>query len=914
MNETTAGELEPKVRKFDMMPEGMGNGKEKDPGTARKEEKQDIPSQGPGKEDESASGTPVGEPAAQSWTPNVQDKSTTVSPAPGSPINGRKSAPDMLPPDTSTKERGLRRKSIRRSLNGSAILENQNLIRGPGFESIPKEHSSPSYTKANFRPNGFTEGRERSLVGGDINLKDTPSDLNDLGDWVAQLISKHSEKSLLSAIPEPKEDSSLQPGQDTEMTNALDNVEDVRMTRGKEKKRQQQLKGRQPADELSGKAVAGLGKPLQPRDAAPIERRLKDDLNDDLKQKLFGPSVKTDMSTSIIERNACGKLLFNTLIDMGDSANLNSAAALKSALEERKNDTPFFSALNVLASSPQVMAFVKFLFSKDDTSQWEASNADESRPSSTGVFTSGATTITVTSGLTSRAGTSISDAEGLFKATTNEKLVYNKKPETQKRSQEVIQALEAATTILVQIQQGEAGTGYIAPYASGSMIPSPIGQGLPTTYGSAYAPPYPDHPPYGMAYGPPVGANLNNYASPYANTVATHPGSYASPYFNPMNQPPANYASPYANPGVPNQTSGSGLVGNGENQANKHDGHETHHDDKEAHSQDVSGAVIEANKEIVGAVDQHNSNEKDDASKASDEAIGEGVSNEKEKVGNVVDLDETAVHDAKKQARSGDRDETSKDDDLMTAETDKQSIAPPAENHKLFTGERLGDFTSLENIDWLLTVGNGGEIPTPRKKARMSSPYRSSSSPADAKVQTEVSRIINEIMLFRDWCGYPGGTIKQFFYASSEGQRLAAELKRLMAVAKPVVNTIIPLAESQARLRFYQRLESHVTREKRDREIQESINRRYGTSVLMQQWRPPPVGVPVAGFPIPPPLPSNGPIQETFVRRGNVIAAPPGGRNKEEEKKAETYGYPPIPGSRPGGSQQGQKRKRVARH
>lgn len=488
-------------------------------------------------------------------------------------------------------------------------------------------------------------------------------------------------------------------------------------------------------------------------------------------------------------------------------------------------------------------------------------------------------------------------------------------PEKQKRSQEVTQALEAATTVLVQIQQGEAGTGYITPYANGSMIPNPIGQGLPTTYGG-YGPPYPGHPTYGMAYGPPVGAHLNNYASPYANPVATHLGSYASPYFNSVNQPPANYASPYANPVVPNQASGSGLVSSSDNQANKHDGLETYHDDKKARTpyQDTSGAVIEANIECVEAVGQDKSNEKEDASKASDEANGEDLSNEKEKAKSVVDLEETAVDDAKKKDSSGDEDEASKDDDLMKAKTDNQNIAPPAENHKLFTGERLGDFTSMESIDWLLTMGNGGEIPTPSKKAKMSSPSGSSSSQADAKVQTEASRIISDIMLFKDWRGYPGGTMKQFFYASTEGQRLASELKRLMAIAKPVVNTIIPRAESQARLRFYQQLEGRAIREKRDREIQEGINRRYGAPVPMQQWVPPPVGFPVTGFPVPPPLPSNGPIQDQFIRRGNVIAAPPGGRNKEEEKKAETYGYPPLPGSRPGCSQQSQKRKRAARH
>ncbi len=179
------------------------------------------------------------------------------------------------------------------------------------------------------------------------------------------------------------------------------------------------------AVDLNGKFVDGVGESLQPENRACIERRLKDDLNDKLKQKLFGSTAVTDISTNVIEQNACGKLLFNALVDMGNSANLNSAAVLKSALEERQDDAPFLSALKILASSSEIMAFITFFLSKDNLSQRENSNADESRPS-TGVETAGATTITETSGLTSHVGTSISDAEGLIKATTRNKAIDNK--------------------------------------------------------------------------------------------------------------------------------------------------------------------------------------------------------------------------------------------------------------------------------------------------------------------------------------------------------------------------------------------------------------------------------------------------------------------------------------------------------
>ena len=379
-----------------------------------------------------------------------------------------------------------------------------------------------------------------------------------------------------------------------------------------------------------------------------------------------------------------------------------------------------------------------------------------------------------------------------------------------------------------------------------------------------------------------------------------------------------------------------------DNKANKPDGHEKLRDNKKAHipHQDIVrfGTEVEkANSETAGqgisnkkentnkatkkADDQHVSNEKVDASRACDETTGPGVSNEKAEASNVA-MDVTNVRDANKQDTINKEDEASSDgdltdDDLMIAKGDNHTITPPAKNHRLFTGERLGDFTSTENIDWLLTMSNGGKIPRPSKKARTDSPPRSSPSQIDAQVQTEVNKIINQIMLCKDWRGHPGGTPKHLFYASAEGQQLAAELRRLMAIAKPAVNTVVPLAESHARLRFYQHLESRAFREKRDRDIQQGFNRFYGPPIQMQRWTHP-VGLPGAqypgpGLPVPPILPSNAPMKVPFIPRGNVIAPPPGGRNIEEEKKAETYGYPPMPPQRPGASQQGQKRKRTAR-
>ena len=469
------------------------------------------------------------------------------------------------------------------------------------------------------------------------------------------------------------------------------------------------------------------------------------------------------------------------------------------------------------------------------------------------------------------------------------------------------------------------------------MFSHPTGHRHLTSYGTPYGLPYPNPPTHGVAYGPPMAPNLNNYASPYVTPLAPHPNNYASPYSNTLNQPPANYASPYANPTVPDEASGFGLGGSCICQTNSHDGHERHYNNKEIHTSEPDVSTTEAKKGNGKAASQGISNKegdtrmsskendqlavskgKEEKGEAYDKADGQGTSNEKEVVGSPVDLDDTYVDDLKRPESGNENHEASSDngstdDDLPVAKPDDRNFPPPAEDHKLFTGERLGDFSSMENIDWLLTMGNGGKIPKPSKKRRTPSPPTIAPSQADEKVQMEVNKIIDEIMLYKDWRGHLGATPKQLFYASVEGQRLVAELMRLMAIAKPVVNTAVPLAEGEARLKFYQQLESRAVKEKQDREAQQGINRFYGAPVQIQHWVPPPVGLPAVQFYVPPPLPSNEPMEVPFVRRGNVIAAPPGGRNMEEEKKAETYGYPPMPGSRPGDSQQGQKRKKAAR-
>ena len=164
---------------------------------------------------------------------------------------------------------------------------------------------------------------------------------------------------------------------------------------------------------LSTKNSTRLGKSLRPGDAAALKWWLKDTLNDRLKQKLFQSPDTTDVSNNVTERNACGTLLFNTLVGVGSPADHNSAAVLKTALEERKDTSSFLSAIKVLASSSEIMSLINFIL--NNPPQWEALDADESRPSTT-VGAPGATTTSETSGITNHGGVSL-------KATTRNKRV-----------------------------------------------------------------------------------------------------------------------------------------------------------------------------------------------------------------------------------------------------------------------------------------------------------------------------------------------------------------------------------------------------------------------------------------------------------------------------------------------------------
>ena len=255
VNGTTADEGEQSPRKTDLGPIRISNGKEKNLEAAPKETKQNILPPGLMKEDTLSSRTTVRDCAAPEHKKESHGKVTTASPVPRSLRKRKMSAQEMLPPDTPAKDHGSRRKSLRTS---SETPQNQDSIAGNGFQSMPVDHASPSYAKVHVGSNGNTEDRQVSSVDHRIDLNDRPRDLNTLNIWVAQLVRRcHQAMNPVSAKSKQRQiDSRPQTEQDKEMTDALENVEDVRMTRGKERKRLQQLKWKEFANDH------GMGLPL----------------------------------------------------------------------------------------------------------------------------------------------------------------------------------------------------------------------------------------------------------------------------------------------------------------------------------------------------------------------------------------------------------------------------------------------------------------------------------------------------------------------------------------------------------------------------------------------------------------------------------------------------------------------------
>lgn len=222
-----------------------------------------------------------------------------------------------------------------------------------------------------------------------------------------------------------------------------------------------------------------------------------------------------------------------------------------------------------------------------------------------------------------------------------------------------------------------------------------------------------------------------------------------------------------------------------------------------------------------------------------------------------------------------------------------------------------GPSLDKSDIDDFLKLAAGGSVSDEEDDAMSDAPDDigppAGQTPApqlDGDVGATLQRIINELMTERqggqnslhvdDRRGLSINTSRTDLYGSATAKNQAAALKRLFAQAGVSINTIIPAAQSHATSQLYAHLSSRANRfPTSGGGINPSHASAYGNTAQMTQRM---LARPGTSLPALQPAPS--------ASRGNVVGPPVRARNPEELRKIQDYGFPPLPGSRPG-----QKRK-----
>ena len=357
---------------------------------------------------------------------------------------------------------------------------------------------------------------------------------------------------------------------------------------------------------------------------------------------------------------------------------------------------------------------------------------------------------------------------------------------------------------------------------------------------------------------------------------------YVTPYANPVaDLPQTNHTSTL-------QTTESTLIGGRECQATGNVNQGGHEINKETHDSNNEGFedILENQKDSPKAIDQ-----------------GLRTDNAKLEANGEIDLTDIDA-DVDVDSAKG----------LATENTNPNGTKGPENENITFDSsqdpaEQIEKVYTIENIDRMLATVkavldadsdsdsvNGSGVSSQHTEPALSpDPHLPCLQPFDQDdkaIQAIVDRIINDVMAKNDhWRNLPPGSSQAAFYQSDDGQRLAAELKLCMTVAAPKINTILPKEQSYATSNFYAHLSSRAYI-RNIGGINPTHTSAYGYPAQMNYNM---LGVPAAFQPAPPP-----PQPEPFVPRGNVMAPPPGGGNFEENRKVREFGYPPLPGSRPG--------------
>lgn len=207
-------------------------------------------------------------------------------------------------------------------------------------------------------------------------------------------------------------------------------------------------------------------------------------------------------------------------------------------------------------------------------------------------------------------------------------------------------------------------------------------------------------------------------------------------------------------------------------------------------------------------------------------------------------------------------------------------------------------------IDALLTLANGGSLTDDDDDNTIADgpdsvsqqPDQTSTPQPDSDITATLQLIVSQLMAERNGDnghlqrGFPMTTSQADRYGSNSAKDQAATLQSLFHQAGVSINTIMPAAQSHATSQLYARLSN---RARSSTPMGGGINpahaSAYGNTAQMNQRMLARPGV------------FSKPLQQVnSSSRGNVVGPPLRARNAEEMKKVKSYGYPPLPGSRPG--------------
>lgn len=207
-------------------------------------------------------------------------------------------------------------------------------------------------------------------------------------------------------------------------------------------------------------------------------------------------------------------------------------------------------------------------------------------------------------------------------------------------------------------------------------------------------------------------------------------------------------------------------------------------------------------------------------------------------------------------------------------------------------------------IDALLALANGGSLTDDDDDNTIADglesvgqqPDQTSTPQPDSDITATLQLIVSQLMAERNGDnghiqrGLAVSTSQADRYGLNSAKDQAATLQSLFHQAGVSINTIIPAAQSLATSQLYARLSN---RARSSTPMGGGINpahaSAYGNTAQMNQRmlaRPGVFGNPLQ--------------QATSSSRGNVVGPPLRARSAEEMKKVKSYGYPPLPGSRPG--------------